>query len=119
MPLPTDFADLPDESKPPETYKPSAASMPVTRMELHQAHKAINKQGMRQDAFEAKVDAMIPGADYDMHYDHHERIDDRDIESKKLWSEVRKAMLIGLILFVAGAITAGLLNYIKYGGGLK
>ena len=122
MPLPTDFADLEPEDgaqQPLRTAKPQPTlNIPVSRIDLHAVHKAVNKLEMRHEQFEAKVDASIPGADFKVHWDHHARITEREIESKKLWAEVRKALLISFILLVAGAIGTGLWNYIKFSGGL-
>lgn len=123
MPLPTDYADL--ESEDPQPRRSARAPVlndPVTRVDLHQVHKEVNKIGAvmktRHDELAAKFDASMPGADIKTHYDQHARIVEREIDKKKLWNEVIKALVISFTLLAFGAIGTGLWNYVKFNGGL-
>ena len=68
-----------------------------------------------------RMDAMMPGADFRLHYDHHVDITENTVERRRLWSNLRSQALAGVMMAIGGGFLALIVyattQYVKTGGG--
>jgi len=58
----------------------------------------------------ARIDAMVPGADFHRHHDDHAEMHEARVERRRTWSNLKSQALAGFVMAVAGAIF-GVLAY--------
>lgn len=106
MPLPTEPAPLETKMS--------------TQELIYRIHRKINDLERTMHEFHALVDTAFPGADFNKHRGDHERIHEKEVERRRLWSNLKTQALAGVMMFAAGAFVSvvgfAVVSYIKHGG---
>lgn len=58
----------------------------------------------------ARMDSMIPGADYHRHHDDHVELHETRAERRRMWLNLKSQAVAGLMMATAGAVF-GILAY--------
>jgi len=67
-----------------------------------------------------RLDAMMPGADDRLHYEHHVDITEATVERRRLWSNIRSQAMGGVMMAIGGGMIAlvvyAVAQYVRTGG---
>ena len=102
--------------------EPSPLETKLSTQELiYRIHRKLNELEHSMHEFHALLDTAFPGADLNRHRTDHEEIHEKNIERRRLWSNLRSQALAGVMMFAAsaviGLIVFSVTSYLKHGGG--
>ena len=67
-----------------------------------------------------RLDAIMPGADDRLHYEHHVDITEATVERRRLWSNIRSQAMGGVMMAIGGGMIAlvvyAVAQYVRTGG---
>lgn len=90
-----------------------------TQEMIYRIHRKLNQLEHEMHSVHALVDTAFPGADYNKHRTDHEVIHERNIERRRLFSNLKSQAIAGLMMFTASAIIGliafAAVSYIKHG----